>query len=79
MTSPERRRRPDIADALRGHKGPGALVGFLAAGAFLLGALLLFALGWGLAALGVPMVLVAVVGVGALFGAFALLQRSVRE
>ena len=80
MTSrdPERR-HPDIADALRGHKGPGALVGFLAAGAFLLGAALLFALAWGLAALGVPMVLIALLGVVVLLGVFLVLQRSVRE
>lgn len=76
---PERPARPDLTEALRSSDGPGALVGFLAAGALLLGAALFFALAWALAALGVPWVAIVFGGVALLLGVFVLLQRSVRD
>ena len=71
--------RPDLTDAFRGSKSPGPLVSLLTAGAFLLGAALLFAMAWGLAELGAPMIVIATLGIALLSVVFVLLQRSVRD
>lgn len=74
------RRHPGLEEAWQSsEKGPGALVAFLAAGAFLLLTVLVAGLTWLASSFDVPVFLALPVVVALLFGGFVLLQRLAKD
>ncbi|GGD16815.1 hypothetical protein [Nocardioides daphniae] len=79
-TPPQKGERPGIEEAFRSSgEGPSAAAGFATAGVFVLIALAIGGVVWGAAQLDIPMFPVVLVVIAALFGAFTLLQRSVKD